>query len=318
MQSKVFSFLNITDGSVIPSVRIARMVADELGLPLVDSRTMNDDAVDVLFIVNGAYAFCSCLETLGTAIERAQRVVWIQNDYTIIPPKKVGSAESPFRKAFRNRFDQGKPDTDFWSTCEDFAKLTSGSCLINWNCLTVDTAKPATIKKRRAEANAQLLYYGSFRADRKKHFDRYFTDPRVEVVISSPSRKFRDSYVNARVMHADKITIDFFDYIGHFGMGLYLEDRRSHREFHSPPNRFYEMLSAGLPILFQPECGTMLRRAGYDPSPYQAGAPLEVERMMKKREDIGEAQRAAWLKKVLDEREKLPLALREAAKKLEL
>jgi hypothetical protein len=62
----------------------------------------------------------------------------------------------------------------------------------------------------------------------------------------------------------------------------------------------------------------MLRRAGYDPSPYQAGAPLEVERMMKKREDIGEAQRAAWLKKVLDEREKLPLALREAAKKLEL
>jgi hypothetical protein len=150
MQSKVFSFLNITDGSVIPSVRIARMVADELGLPLVDSRTMNDDAVDVLFIVNGAYAFCSCLETLGTAIERAQRVVWIQNDYTIIPPKKVGSAESPFRKAFRNRFDQGKPDTDFWSTCEDFAKLTSGSCLINWNCLTEEAA-------RRGQRSAPVL-----------------------------------------------------------------------------------------------------------------------------------------------------------------
>lgn len=316
MKSKVFSFLRISDNSVIPSVRIAKMVADELKLPLVDQRDMNDEAVDVLFIVNGAYAFCSCLEVLGAAIEKAKRVVWIQNDYTIIPPKKEGTAESPFRKVFRNRYSQGKPDTDFWSTCREYASLTPGSHYVNWNCLTVDDASVKTIQKRRSEANDQLLYYGSFRADRKKTFDRYFNAPQVDVVISSPSKKFSETYKADRVKHVDKIDGDFYDYIGHFGMGLYLEDRRSHNEFHSPPNRFYEMLTAGLPMVFQPECGYMLRKAGYDPSSFQAGNPLEVKRMVERREAIGKEQRTHWLRKAVSEKDQLIETLHAAAKKL--
>jgi hypothetical protein len=82
--------------------------------------------------------------------------------------------------------------------------------------------------------------------------------------------------------------------IGYYGMGLYVEDRLSSREFHSPANKFYEMLSSGLPMIFAPECGTMLRKAGYDPTPYQAASPREVARLMRSREDIGVEQRKNW------------------------
>jgi hypothetical protein len=78
-------------------------------------------------------------------------------------------------------------------------------------------------------------------------------------------------------------------------LGLYLEDDRSHREFHSPANRFYEMLSAGLPMVFQPEAVLQMAVAGYDIAPYVAASGSDaLNRALRQREAIGAAQRAAW------------------------
>lgn len=316
MRAKIFSFVKCPPTSIIASVRIARMLSDELQLPIVTDESVADESLDALIVVNGAYAFCSCLPALGEAIFSASRVVWVQNDYTIIPPRIEGDAQSPFRKAFVDREKQAKPRTDFWTTCEKLQSATPGSQYVNWNCLTLDSAGGAIVAERREDAGSTLLYYGSYRANRRREFARFFTEPKIETVISSPSPKFSQEFKHRLIRHETKIEGDLYAYIGRHGLGLYLEDRLSHSEFHSPANRFYEMLSAGLPMVFQPECGTMMRRGGYDPTPYQVSKPLDVARMMDKREKIGAEQRREWLVKARAERRELPKRVQAAWAKL--
>jgi hypothetical protein len=284
---------------MVASVRIALWLQKQLKAPLVWEGEIGDMTdLDTLVIVNGAYGFSKHLEALSRAIAGAKNVVWCQNDYTIIPPKSEGDAQSPFRRAFVDRKNNGQPDTIFWSTCEKWYTLP-GSHYVNWNQLTFDEAyDEKVIKKRRANAGGNLFYYGSYRdgsgkSSRVPIFDRYFKDPAVPTKISSPVDKFANRYPKVECFGA--ITDNFFPVLSQHGMGLYIEDRKSSEEFHSPANRFYEMLSAGLPMVFQPECGSMLRKAGFDPTPYQASNSREIKRIMENREDIGREQRKKWV-----------------------
>jgi hypothetical protein len=318
----VFSFLALHEGSVIPSVRIARRVAERLRLPLQDQRNFDPDVVDedgVLFLVNGAYAFCKVLQELGDVIKRARRIVWIQQDYSIVPPIPDGDAQSPFRRAFVERRRAGSPDMDFWTTCKSFADKTSASHYVNWNAMAWDPLSEAQRKKHRFSGK-DLFYYGSFRAlGRLRYFDRYFRMEGVPVTISSPglgdgpNKKFVQAY---DVMHMPKIEGPLGPELARHGMGLYIEDQRSHREFHSPANRFYEMLGAGLPIIFQPECVSMLARAGFDVEPWCAMTGQKVREMMKRREEIG-AEQWKLLVKGKDFLGDLESQINEAIKKLE-
>jgi hypothetical protein len=297
--AKIFSFVRISENSMVASVRIARWLSEYLAVPLVTDESIAAKALDTLIIVNGAYGFSKFLEPLGKAILEARRVVWVQNDYTIIPPKDVGDAQSPFRRAFVLRKQEGKMPTSYWSTCEEWS-ARPGSTYVNWNMLTFDeNYDPKVIRMRRRQIRTEsLFYYGSYRdgsgkSSRVPLFDRYFENPHATTVISSPVDKFSKRY--PKCIHEGAIQGNFYDTLGRYGLGLYIEDRKSSENFHSPANRFYEMLSAGLPMVFQPECGPMLRRAGYDPTRYVVEKVRDVRRVMEMRESIGEEQRRLWV-----------------------
>lgn len=310
INAALFNFVKVRPGSIIASNRIASFVAEQLSVPIVDDEKISlRTDLDVLLIVNGAYAFSKTLPELAVAIRGARRVVWIQNDYTIIPPKAESGAESPFRLSFRMRHDAKLPPIDYWTTVADNTMLTKQSHYVNWNCLTFDEQK-----KPDGAHFGDVVYYGSFRSQRRRYFDRYFQRPSVKHTISSPSGdKFRDSYPSNLITHEGKIAEDLGGWLSRRGLGLYLEDRPSHSNYHSPANRFYEMLSAGLPIAFQPETGSMMRRAGYDPEPYFVSSPSQVGRMLAQRAKTASEQREAWLGRARDERKKrLPFALTEA------
>lgn len=316
-KAMLFSFTRNYDNSLIASIRIARYVGERLDLPVIDDRTIAEyDGVklDVLYIINGAFAFCRCLPALAAHIETARRVIWIQNDYTIIPPKADSAAESPFRRAFRVRGERGLPPTDFWTTCDDWAHKTPRSVYVNWNMLTFDpTYSARTVNARRKKAGADLFYYGSFRnasgkssskSSRLRYFDRYFKEPFVPTTISSAGnqstqhredKQFRGSYKHPKITHVGPMISDFYSELGSHGLGLYIEDRMSHEHFHSPANRFYEMLSAGLPMVFQPEAESMMRRAGYDVSPFLVYSAKSIATMIDKREAVGVEQRRLWV-----------------------
>jgi hypothetical protein len=295
----IFSFVRISENSMVASVRIARYLSAVLQAPLVWDETIGDMRdLDVLVIVNGAYGFSKQLENLSHAITGAKQIVWVQNDYTIIPPRTDGDAKSPFRKAFVDRKADGKPDTSFWSTCHKWSERP-GSHYVNWNVLTFDKDyDPKLIAKRRVTATDSLFYYGSYRdgsgkSSRVPLFDRYFKEPAVPTVISSPVDHFKNRF--PKVMTHGAITDNFYGVLGTHGLGLYIEDRKSSEEFHSPANRFYEMLSAGLPMVFAQECGGMLRTAGFDPQPFVVTNGAGMKRAMAEREEIGEEQRKRWV-----------------------
>jgi hypothetical protein len=306
MRAVIFSFIPCKETSMVASTRIARFVSEELQLPLIwDERIADYTALDVLVLINGAFAFCKHLEKLVPAIMGARRIVWLQNDYTIVRPINDGDAQSPFRKAFVDRRKRGLPHLEFWSTCEKESKATNLSHYVNWNCLTYEPIDKVSTEDR-------VCYYGSFRQDRKKAFDKFFGDPHVSTVVSSPSEKFRQYEKIECVGKVD----DLPEWLARRGLGLYLEDRKSHREFHSPPNRFYEMLSAGLPMVFEMEAGPTLRKAGYNPEPYAVTKAADLPRMLDRRNQIAREQREAWSKRANDERIELPKRVQAAWAKL--
>jgi len=319
----LFSFARIYEDSMVASQRIAMLISKELKVPITTDLNIDEqpDKVDLLLIINGAYGYCRCLNRLGPLVERSERVVWVQNDYWIIPPKAQSGAESPFRLAFRNRAAAGKDHIHYWTTIKDNVKATKYSSYVNWNALTLDDkVTESQIKARRVLAGDDVFYFGSWRDGRAKYFDRYFTNPIVNITISSPlvkgKNKFAEKYKSPKIKHVDKITENFYTYLGARGMGLYLEDRKSHSEYHSPPNRFYEMLSAGLPIVFQSESGSTLRQAGYNPEPYQADTSMALERIVRRRADIGKQQRAEWWRKAMEDKAAIVPALHEAMRKM--
>ncbi len=324
MDAKIFSFLKLHQNSVIPSVHIARYLGQLLEVPLswdgcgehVDARPL-----DVLIIIGGAFAFAGgdLLGHLGNAIVQADRVVWVQNDFTVIPPKEDSGAESPFRKAFRTRGAEGKPAVDFWTTVQDMTRpgvsrsghrIGEYSFYANWNALSMTEREIKPIADRNHKE--YMVYYGSMREYRVHLFDKYFRKPSVPLAISCPSDKFMvgakgvKPYIHPLITHVDRFT-ELLDSLSEYGLSLYLEDKKSSTEFHSPANRFYEALSAGTPMVFPPDAMRMMEKAGYEIGDFVLWQPEEAVPLMEEAKlvEMQSAQRELWFNQAMKEREAL-------------
>jgi hypothetical protein len=134
-----------------------------------------------------------------------------------------------------------------WST------LQEADAYVNWNALAWEPNFEWTEKPK------NLIYHGSWRKNRIEVFDLFFKDPKVPTVISNHTNRFMERYPKCE--HIGSITPDIVGELAQFGMGLYLKDPQS--EIEPPACRFYEMLSAGLPMVFHKPCVAMFEKAGY-------------------------------------------------------
>lgn len=279
MTNMLFTFVPPSPTSKATGHTIARFIAKTLDLPMGWNKEHLDQDYDVLLLMPGSSAFCNCREELAEKIITARRIVWIQDDYTQRPPAVDSKAESAYRAAFRIRHEKGLAPVDYWSTVERNTALTDGSHYVNWNCLGYEPMKPLSKYAK------DLFYYGVWRPGREKFFDRVFSDPQVKTTISSkPGNEF-ERYTkceHVKIMSRPELIPE----LQRHGFGLCLEDDNSHRMFNSPPRRFYEMLSAGLPMLFQPESVAMFDKAGYDIRPFLIENSHDVKKFMKKRDDM--------------------------------
>lgn len=245
--------------STVASARVARFISTKLGLLLVDTKQkayeLRGCNIGKLIIVNGPMAFCDFLPELSDLVRATKRndgrVIWVQQDYTIMPPSATSKAESPFRRVFA---ELGlRPD--FWTTCENNI-LRPGDRYINWNQLTYDQQPFRMMNKN------SVLYYGAYREKREESFKRFLYGLNCPITISTTTRrmkKFQELGIGASFVPTfDDVIKDAC----HFDAALYIEDDKSHTQFHSPANRFYEMLSAGVPMFFDYKAVPMLEKAG--------------------------------------------------------
>jgi hypothetical protein len=130
------------------------------------------------------------------------------------------------------------------------------------------------------------FYYGAYRQGREKMFS--WVDDQVPAWdVSSTSAKFDDF---ERIQRVPPMSRDnFFPTLRSYGMGIYMQDAKSAARSHSPATRFYEMLSAGLPMAFTPDCVPTLAQYDIDVSNY-----IITRDLMDYRDSVANVQRADW------------------------
>lgn len=300
--------------STIASARVARFIVNTLGndedwFELVDTHQKarefldRGDTLKTLFIVNGPMAFCDFLEELADMVRMAEHVIFVQQDYTIMPPSATSKAESPFRKVFADK----KLRPAFWTTVERNI-VEPGDAYINWNQLTYDPHPLPDLNQA-----GILMYYGAYRQKREPAFREYFTNTNYLVRVSTTTlrgKKFKELDTNI-------VIVPPFDNLGKMpscSASIYIEDPLSSKEFHSPANRFYELLSAGIPIFFDRHSLKMLARGGIVPlDEWVVDGKHDLAKKLRETDlvNMRRAQRKMWDKPYVAELQKRLLALWE-------
>lgn len=238
-------------------------------------------------------AFCDWLEELAELVANADRVIWVQQDYTLKPPAPESNAQSPFRKAFAER----KLRPAYWTTILHNV-LHKDDKYINWNQLTWDPQPFRPLPE-----DVALMYYGAFRENRLEAFKRWLAGAPYHVQVSTTTlrgKKFKALDPTIEILPP-------FTGIANMPMArasIYIDDDKSQKQFHSPANRFYEVVSAGIPLFFDPRSIPMLQRARiFVEDQWIVSGPGELYHKLDKMDldKMRQEQRDLWGKDYIDD-----------------
>ena len=280
MRIGVLHFMNVRDRtSSVASTRIAWFVYKKLlhlgeDVVLVDSNSYmkyKREYFDVLLIVNSVFRFCNYKDEFIQLVNKAKRVVWIENDYANKPPSQINNIVF----------------ADIWSNREKRGQY------INWNQLTYKKDIPKTIWNTRFGG---LFYYGAFREGRVKQFKKYLRPDLYTIQLSSKTRN-RQKFVNLlgvdNVIYYEQFT--HIQQIGNFQTSIYMGDKQNHTEFHSLANRFYECLSIGVGQLIESESEWVFKRQGMVVrKEWVVSDAYEIRDALQFADKIAESQQELW------------------------
>lgn len=267
-ESCVIHATKCSQTATLASGKIAMFLSEYLNIPLVDDKkhfSKNKRKYKYLFIVSSLFNWCHFLDDLKKLISNADKIIWVQNDYAIKPPK-----------LWQNKI------YSVWTTIK-FLENDEKTFYINWNkLLYID------IPNLYHNKIDKLFYYGAFRKKRIKYFEKYFIDPEYKMAISAShkaKRKYYDINSNIDIVPPCK---NLTQIIAKYAATIYIEDTWSHENYCSPANRFYECVGAGIPILFDNNCAKTFDIAGYDISQYIVS---NKEDIFKKWDDLKNIQK---------------------------
>ncbi len=300
LKAAVFNLTSLNPDAINCNSPIALFLADVLKIPVWgDSRDKvtglrgSEELLrykpDVLFVINGLMHHCHCQEELATVISKAKQVIWVINDYHLEKPShKSTSTASPVLVAIQKGLRRGM-SLDFWTTVPHYTERSELSQLISWDYLFYNRIEP------RRPSVRNLLYYGAMRQGRQEVFDRYFEKPHPDITVMAglpQHEKWLGRYPHLKlappVPHHQ-----LAETISEYSLGLYLQDKV--RFFVNPAARFYEMLGAGLPILFQEEAVSRFEAVGVDIRPFVLEDTDQLEYFLRRRSKIYAAQ-VGWNK----------------------
>lgn len=243
----------------VSSVRIAWYLQSQLSFDAVWHAY--DPAPELPNVIDELWFVCSSWAYLDDAFRQrtleifplANRVIWCNNDYNV-----------PFHAYHLGRI---KPRSKIFAlaTSRPIAERFGMSMTLDWNRLTYQPVSAPPIKDRLS----RIYYFGSYRANRIRTFDQYLPAwgnlATVSAANGKDRKRFAERYPTIEVTDRSK---NIADELTKYAATPILEDPYSHRTFVSPPNRFYEALSAGTAMFFEPEVTDIWKEYGYDVRPF--------------------------------------------------
>jgi hypothetical protein len=133
--------------------------------------------------------------------------------------------------------------------------------VVNMNALIVEPDANIDHHPFFSYDKSRCIYYGTFRRDRIKYFQKYLTG---EIVISTHAKnrsKFGDIGVTGPF--CDRVDWNSGD-LNNYKTLLYIEDETTHTDYSCLANRFYEALNYDVFPLFDESCRNTIRLSGYD------------------------------------------------------
>lgn len=268
-----------------PSSRIARWLSVQFQGRLLDSAeaiTSSQREVltmgDPVFVVNGPVKFSKHRDEMAGLLEsviaRRQPLVYVENDYTMNPPRPMWLKG---RRALYTR----------WTNCEGGLRYPQ-DVLVNWNALSYSPYPQWPLPP----IPRQVFYHGAFRQGRVSSFERYFRNPSFPLSVATTkaaSGKFHQ-LCGDEVMLQPPVSLLS---LRKKGLSLYVEDEVTHRVYHHPSTRFYECLSVKAPMVFDSKCLPTFQRAGIDVSRWVVDSPEQVGKWLER--DLEAVAEEQWL-----------------------
>lgn len=190
----------------------------------------------IINIGNHQYLGGKLLISLAESVSKVSRTVFFMDDYTAPPPTQM-------RKALT------KSSNLLLVNIKDLNVLTQRKSLEMFEPIYVNLNK-ASFKKlhlKRPLYPGSFIYWGTCRPNRDHCFYRYFTPIFYPTYVSTSDRqhkKYYGLYLDYRPLEKIQLPNDLQNY----GFTVYIEDKSS--PLHGISNRFFEAVSAGLPIFF--------------------------------------------------------------------
>lgn len=251
MKQVVLHTTPCAEPTTVASARVAQFLSRRLDIPLVAGKYTDDDVkmYQRVFYVNsmGAFATPEFRTFMKVMVRNCEQLIYVQNDYTIHPISQTQKAMRDKGWSHDFPFEKGPI---LWSTVPEMLCKPQDS-YVNWNRLTYNPCVVAPPEGR----VPGLLYWGSYRLGRVPSFQRYFEQNLYKVHLAMSKRvlaRFAVHDMDNNLVQAKQWK--FPDEIAHYQATIYIEDEAQHDGYHSPPNRVYEALSAGLALFIDRAC----------------------------------------------------------------
>jgi len=240
-------------------VRNARAIAAHIGATLVSSHAGADaiaqqkwDAI----IFNHASGYSNvdykCVEMNPDA-----KLFYITNEYNLGEPQLLWMAAKSGRKydVIANHPAEAS---------KVVKKYVNEWNIINLNSIIFNPTQIVAESSLFPIEKTGVVYYGSFRAGRRKYFQKYF-DNRIYVSTSKDNiLKFSEVIPNLKCKFIGKLKWKPRPQLESFQYSLYIEDEKTHTHYNHLANRFYEAISCRTTPVFDESCNGTIEKSGYN------------------------------------------------------
>lgn len=172
--------------------------------------------------------------------------------------------------------------------------------VVNMNSLITEDTIKSNEHNFFSYEKANCIYYGTFRRDRTKYFQKYLTG---EIVISTHAKN-RSKFESIGVHGPFCNRIDWNSgELGNYKTLLYIEDETTHVDYSCLANRFYEAINCDVFPLFDTSCANTIRMSGYDIPEYaMVDSPADVVYITKHLPETHTSYMSSWRTMAIQER----------------